>query len=112
MRVPSTLSVAAEGDDVVCVWVSAFTGALPVAFVAAAGSGGGVGALPVAFVAAAGSGGGVGALTAGLSGAISEFFQWNFPECKPIAVPIPADAIPEMVDDTVLSQNVFSCFNQ
>ena len=59
MRVPSTLSVAAEGDDVVCVWVSAFTGALPVASVAAAGSGGGVGALPVAFVAAAGSGGGV-----------------------------------------------------
>ena len=95
MRVPSTLSVAAEGDDVVCVWVSAFTGALP-----------------VAFVAAAGSGGGVGALTAGLSGAISEFFRWSFPECKPIAVPIPADAIPETVDDTVLSQPVFSCFNQ
>ena len=62
MRVPSTLSVAAEGDDVVCVWVSAFTGALPVAFVAAAGSGGGV----LAVLAAAGSGGGFGVLTAAL----------------------------------------------
>ena len=54
--------MAAEGDDVVCVWVSTFTGALPVASFAAAGSGGGV----LAVLAAAGSGGGVWVLTAAL----------------------------------------------